>query len=55
MTAVLLLGMLRRERHGIAGIGFESALVLLLYLGGVAAAVRLSRSAAGLPRRAGLR
>ncbi len=36
MTAVLLLGMLRRERHGIAGIGFESALVLLLYLGGVA-------------------
>ena len=35
MTAVLLLGMLRRERHGIAGIGFESALVLLLYVGGV--------------------
>ncbi|MDX6750820.1 sodium:calcium antiporter [Geminicoccaceae bacterium 1502E] len=31
MTAVLLLGMLRRERHGIGGIGFESALVLLLY------------------------
>ena len=31
MTGVLLLGMLRRERHGIAGIGFESALVLLLY------------------------
>ncbi len=36
MTGVLLLGMLRRERHGIAGIGFESALVLLLYRGGVA-------------------
>ena len=36
MTGVLLLGMLRRERHGIAGIGFESALVLLLYLGSVA-------------------
>jgi cation:H+ antiporter len=35
MTGVLLLGMLRRERHGIAGIGFESALVLLLYVGGV--------------------
>jgi cation:H+ antiporter len=35
MTGVLLLGMLRRERHGIAGIGFESALVLLLYLGSV--------------------
>jgi cation:H+ antiporter len=31
MTGILLLGMLRRERHGIAGIGFESALVLLLY------------------------
>ena len=31
MTGVLLLGMLRRERHGIAGIGFESALVLVLY------------------------
>jgi cation:H+ antiporter len=30
MTGVLLLGMLRRQRHGIAGIGFESALVLLL-------------------------
>lgn len=31
MTGVLLLGMLRRERTGIGGIGFESALVLLLY------------------------
>ena len=31
MTGVLLLGLLRRERHGFAGIGFESALVLLLY------------------------
>ena len=29
MTGILLLGMLRRERYGIAGIGFESALVLL--------------------------
>jgi cation:H+ antiporter len=35
MTGVLLLGMLRRERHGIAGIGFESALVLVLYVGSV--------------------
>ena len=35
MTGVLLLGMLRRQRHGIAGIGFESALVLLLYVGSV--------------------
>lgn len=33
MTAVLLLGMLRRERRGIAGIGFESSLVLVLYAG----------------------
>jgi cation:H+ antiporter len=31
MTGVLLLGMLRRQRHGVAGIGFESALVLALY------------------------
>lgn len=31
MTGVLLLGMLRRERHGVAGIGFESAMVLALY------------------------
>lgn len=40
MTAVLLLGMLRRERHGIGGIGFESALVLLLY--GVSVTVALT-------------
>lgn len=31
MTTVLLLGMLRRERLGIARIGFESAAVFLLY------------------------
>lgn len=31
MTSVLLLGMLRRERHGIGGIGFESAINLGLY------------------------
>jgi cation:H+ antiporter len=37
MTGVLLLGMLRREKTGIARIGFESALVLLLYAGSVAA------------------
>jgi len=36
MTAVLLLGLLRRERHGIANIGFESLLVLVIYLGGTA-------------------
>lgn len=31
-TAVLVLGLLRRERHGMANIGFESVLVLLLYV-----------------------
>lgn len=36
MTAVLLLGMLRRERYGPANIGFESTLVLLLYAGSTA-------------------
>ena len=36
MTGVLLLGMLRREKSGVAGIGFESALVLLIYAGSVA-------------------
>ena len=35
MTGVLLLGMLRRVKNGVAGIGFESALVLLLYAGSV--------------------
>jgi cation:H+ antiporter len=35
MAAVLLLGLLRREEHGIGNIGFESALVLALYLSGV--------------------
>jgi cation:H+ antiporter len=36
MTAVLLLGLLRRERRGIAGIGFESFFVLALWALGVA-------------------
>jgi cation:H+ antiporter len=35
MTGVLLLGMLRREREGVGGIGFESAIVLALYAGSV--------------------
>lgn len=35
MTSVLLLGLLRREKHGIGGIGFESAIILTLYLGAV--------------------
>ncbi len=34
MTGILLLGLLRREKHGIGNIGFESFLILLLYLGG---------------------
>lgn len=32
VTAVLVVGLLRRERHGIANIGTESVLVLVLYL-----------------------
>lgn len=35
LTGLLLLGLLRRERHGFANIGFESALVLALYIGGL--------------------
>ena len=35
MAAVLLLGLIRREEHGIGNIGFESVLVLALYLGSV--------------------
>ena len=31
MTTMLVLGMLRRERHGFAGIGFESTLMLAIY------------------------
>ncbi|MEQ8348445.1 MAG: hypothetical protein RIB84_11120 [Sneathiellaceae bacterium] len=36
MTAVLLLGLIQRERHGIGNIGFESVLLVLLYCGGMA-------------------
>ena len=35
MTAVLLLGMIRRQKWGPGKIGFESALVLILYAGSV--------------------
>jgi cation:H+ antiporter len=35
LTGVLLLGLLRREKSGIANIGFESFLVILLYGGGI--------------------
>lgn len=33
MTTILLLGMLQRERYGIGRIGFESFLILVIYLG----------------------
>lgn len=36
MTGVLLLGLLRREKHGLANIGFESIVVGVLYLGSLA-------------------
>lgn len=36
LTGILLLGLLRREKHGIANIGFESFLVLVLYLAALA-------------------
>ena len=41
LTGILLLGLLRRERHGIAGIGFESFLVLVVYVGAVTSMVLL--------------
>ncbi|MBV6624647.1 MAG: sodium:calcium antiporter [Rivularia sp. (in: Bacteria)] len=35
MTGILLLGLLQREKYGFANIGFESVLIILLYLGGI--------------------
>jgi len=35
MSSTLLVGLLRREKHGIANIGFESFAVVMLYLMGV--------------------
>lgn len=35
LTGILLLGLLRREKRGIANIGFESFLILILYVGGL--------------------
>ena len=35
MTGVLLMGLIRRERHGPANIGWESVALIVLYLGGV--------------------
>ena len=36
MTAIVLLGLLRREKHGVANIGFEGFLLLTVYFGSVA-------------------
>lgn len=36
LTGILLMGLLRREKWGILGIGFESFLVVILYLGAFA-------------------
>ena len=33
LTAVLALGLLRREKHGIGNIGFESVMIILIYIG----------------------
>ena len=35
LTSILLTGLLRREKHGIANIGLESFLILLLYFGSI--------------------
>ena len=42
LVAVLLMGMLRREKHGFGNIGFESAAILLLYFAGVVALILAS-------------
>lgn len=39
LASILLLGLLRRQREGIAKIGFESALVLTVYVGGFLALI----------------
>lgn len=35
LISILLLGLLRREKHGIANIGFESALIMLVYVASI--------------------
>ncbi|WP_447969196.1 sodium:calcium antiporter [Nitrospira sp. M1] len=35
MTSILLMGLIRREQHGIVNIGFESFAILMLYVSGV--------------------
>ena len=41
MTAILLMGLLRRERQGPAGIGWESVLLIGLWLGGAGMQIML--------------
>ena len=41
MTAILLLGLLRREKQGPAGIGWESVILLALWLGAAVLQVTL--------------
>lgn len=36
MTVFLLLGLLRRQKQGLGNIGFESSLVLVLYVAAIA-------------------
>lgn len=36
LTAILLVGLLHRQKQGVANIGFESAAILILYLAGMA-------------------
>jgi len=36
MTGILLLGLIRRERYGVGRIGFESAALITVFIGGVA-------------------
>lgn len=35
MTTVLLLGLLRREKHGVANVGFETVLIIGIYVAGM--------------------
>jgi cation:H+ antiporter len=41
LNVVILMGLIRRERKGPGNIGFESVLVLVLYLGGLVVLARM--------------
>ena len=41
MTTVLAMGLLRREKHGFARVGFETVLLIAIYLGGSAALIAM--------------